>query len=91
MFGILSVEIQYLCKVQYGLIEPMHRNKPNITYLLTQFVDRSYYPAWIYLLINGNADHIPSIFWLAATVLMGQHSMSIDREWARIDFNKPIP
>ena len=27
MFGILLIEIQYLCKV------PMHRNKPNITYL----------------------------------------------------------
>ena len=33
MFSILP-EIQYLCKVRYGFIEPMHRNKPNITYLL---------------------------------------------------------
>ena len=33
MFGILLVEIQYLCKVRYGFIEPMHRNKTNITYL----------------------------------------------------------
>ena len=33
MFGILSVEIQYLCKVrEMAFIEPMHRNKPNITY-----------------------------------------------------------
>ena len=31
MFGILSVEIQYLCKVRYGL---HWAHAPNITYLL---------------------------------------------------------
>ena len=34
----VSVEIQYLCQVRYGLIVPMHRNKPNIAYLLTYSV-----------------------------------------------------
>ena len=37
MFSILPVEIQYLCKVRYGLhIEPMSRNKPNIINLLLE-------------------------------------------------------
>ena len=28
-------------KVRYGFIEPMHRNKPNITYLLSQLKARN--------------------------------------------------
>ena len=42
MFGILLVEIQYLCKVRLAFIEPMHRNKPNITYLLVQYLQCLY-------------------------------------------------
>ena len=49
MFYILSVEIQYLCRFDMAFIEPMHRNKPIITYLLTvsSFFNRwhcHYYP-----------------------------------------------
>ena len=35
MFGILLVEIQYRFRCDMAFIEPMHRNKPNITYCNT--------------------------------------------------------
>ena len=38
MFGILSIEIQYLCKVRYGLHWAHAPYKPNITYLLNEIL-----------------------------------------------------
>ena len=39
-YGIVSFKILYLCKVRYmTFIVPMHRNKPNITYLLLTYAN----------------------------------------------------